>query len=47
VLHIAPVLLGGGTRLFEQGTTGNIEFEPVQTVGSPYVAHLRYRIKHP
>ena len=47
VLHIAPVLLGGGTRLFEQGTTGNIEFAPVQTFGSPYVAHLRYRIKHP
>ena len=47
VLHIAPILLGGGTRLFEPGAVGNIEFELVQTIGSPRVTHLRYRIKHP
>jgi dihydrofolate reductase len=40
-LHVAPVLLGGGERLFE-GQTG--ELERVSTAESPSgVTHIRYR----
>ena len=41
-LHIAPVLLGGGTRLFEQA--GNPRLEPVEVSGSPAATHVRYRV---
>jgi dihydrofolate reductase len=40
-VHVAPVLLGGGTRLFEH-VSANVEL--VRTIGSPAVAHLRYRV---
>ncbi|MGH2725112.1 MAG: dihydrofolate reductase family protein [Actinomycetota bacterium] len=42
-IHIAPVLLGEGIRLFEQGTEG-IELEITRVIGSPKVAHLRFRV---
>jgi dihydrofolate reductase len=41
-LHIAPVLLGGGTRLFEHGPDGWLE--RIHLVDSPAVTHLRYRV---
>jgi len=41
-LHIAPVLLGGGTRLFEEGVAPKLEL--VRTIESPAVTHLRYRV---
>jgi dihydrofolate reductase len=42
VLHVAPVLLGGGVRLFGDGATGALE--RTQVVESPSgVAHLTYR----
>jgi dihydrofolate reductase len=40
-VHVAPVLLGGGTRLFD-GASANIEL--VRTIASPAVTHLRYRV---
>jgi dihydrofolate reductase len=40
-IHVAPMLLGGGTRLFEH-SAGNVEL--VRTIGSPAVTHLRYRV---
>jgi dihydrofolate reductase len=45
VLHIAPILLGGGKRLFDDGGAGTVAFEPIEAIGSPRVAHLRYRVK--
>ena len=42
-VHVAPVLLGGGTPLFE-GIAG-LALEPTRTIGSPRVAHLRYRVR--
>jgi dihydrofolate reductase len=43
-LHVAPVLLGGGVRLFENVRPRDIE--PANVVGSPTgVAHLRFRLQ--
>ena len=41
-LHVAPLLLGGGTRLFEQGS--DVRLERIHVVDSPAVTHLRYRV---
>jgi dihydrofolate reductase len=40
-IHVAPVLLGGGVRLFENE---HAEIELVRVVESPLVTHLRYRV---
>jgi len=41
-LHIAPILLGGGERLFE-GVDG-VAFEPIEAQTSPLATHVRYRV---
>jgi dihydrofolate reductase len=41
-LHIAPVLLGAGERLF--GGVTDLDLDPVQVVGSPAVTHVSYRL---
>jgi dihydrofolate reductase len=42
-LHIAPVLLGAGNRLFDGIAPGLRELAPTRVLDSPYgVAHLRY-----
>ncbi len=40
-LDIAPVLLGGGERLFDGVTT--FDFDPVEVLHSPLTTHVRYR----
>ena len=43
-IHVAPALLGDGTRLFGGGTAGSLEL--TRLVESPAgVAHLRYRVR--
>jgi dihydrofolate reductase len=42
-IHVAPLLLGGGTRLFD-GLASGVELEGGRVVGSPAVAHLTYRV---
>ncbi len=42
-IHVAPVLLGGGTRLLE-GIGPEIELEQTRVIDSPAVTHLRYRV---
>jgi dihydrofolate reductase len=42
-LHVAPILLGGGARLFD-GVGPDIKIEPVRTLDAPGVAHLKYRV---
>lgn len=44
VLHLVPVLLGGGVRLFEEAPVPPPRFEPVRVVEAPGVTHLTYRI---
>jgi dihydrofolate reductase len=41
-LHVAPMLLGGGVRLFEDGP--GIDLEPARVLESPGATHLRYRV---
>jgi dihydrofolate reductase len=40
-LHVAPVVLGGGARLFEG--VGSITLEQVRAIEAPGVTHLKYR----
>ena len=42
-LHIAPILLGGGARLFD-GVSADLVLTPVETIPSPRVTHVRYRV---
>jgi dihydrofolate reductase len=41
-VHVAPLLLGGGTKLFDGPVT---ELELVELVESPRAAHLLYRLR--
>jgi dihydrofolate reductase len=41
-LHVAPIVLGGGERLWD-GLDG-FRFEPYEVVSSPAVTHIRYRV---
>lgn len=41
-LHLVPILLGGGERLFEN--VGDLALEQLRAVEAPGVAHLKYRV---
>jgi dihydrofolate reductase len=43
-VHVAPVLLGGGARLFDQLGSDPPKLERLSVVDSPAAAHLRYRV---
>lgn len=44
-LHIVPVLLGGGSRLFaDVGDVSGLRLEQVRAIEAPGVTHLRYRV---
>ncbi|MEU8002813.1 dihydrofolate reductase family protein [Catellatospora sp. NPDC049111] len=43
-LQLAPVVLGGGRRLFEHLGTDHIELERLAVEESPHVTHLRFRV---
>jgi dihydrofolate reductase len=42
-IHLAPVLLGGGVRLFDRLDRERVELEKARVIDSPRVTHLRYR----
>jgi dihydrofolate reductase len=42
-LNVVPMLLGSGTRLFDEATAG-AALEQIQVVEAPGVTHLRYRV---
>jgi dihydrofolate reductase len=44
-IHLIPVLLGEGRRLFEHLGTDHIELDPIRVVDGPGVTHLRYRVR--
>lgn len=43
-LHVAPVLLGGGTRLLDNLDGANLELVCIRVLDAPGVTHLKYRI---
>ena len=43
-LHVVPVLLGGGARLFEDLGGAEIGLEQVRAVDAPGVTHVKYRV---
>ena len=42
-IHLAPILLGGGTRLLEN--LGDTKLEKIRVIDSPLVTHLKFQIK--
>src|SRR5262245_31062688 len=44
-IHVVPVLLGGGARLFDNTGGRQIAYECVRVVNSPSVSHYKYRLK--
>jgi dihydrofolate reductase len=45
-LHVVPVLLGGGSRVFGDLGGADITFEQVRAVAAPGVTHIKYRVHH-
>ena len=43
-LHLAPVFLGGGVRLFDRSELAGMRLEQTRVVDSPGVAHLGYHL---
>ncbi|MDX6413527.1 MAG: hypothetical protein QOH23_937 [Gaiellaceae bacterium] len=43
-IHVAPILLGSGTRLFDDLGPALPELEITRVIQSPTVTHLRYRV---
>jgi dihydrofolate reductase len=44
-LHVVPVLLGGGARLFENLGGADVRLEQVRAVEAPGVTHVKYRVR--
>jgi dihydrofolate reductase len=43
-LHVVPVLLGDGVRLFDNLGDAEVQLEQVRAVEAPGVTHLKYRV---
>jgi dihydrofolate reductase len=43
-IHLAPVLFGGGTRMFEHIGSEHIQLETVGVIEMPEATHLRFRV---
>ena len=43
-IHLAPVLLGDGVRLFDHLNRGHAELENMRVIDSPKITHLGYRV---
>lgn len=43
-IHLAPVLMGDGTRLFDHLAAAPITLEPIHVIDAPRATHLTYRV---
>jgi dihydrofolate reductase len=43
-LHVVPVLLGDGARLFDKLGDAEVKLEQVRAIEAPGVTHLKYRV---
>ncbi len=46
-VHVVPVLLGDGARLFDRADGRQTAYECVRIVNSPAVSHYKYRLRRP
>jgi dihydrofolate reductase len=44
-LHLVPVIMGGGTRLFGEGSSPNVRLRPIGADTSPLATHLTYAVE--
>jgi dihydrofolate reductase len=44
-LHLVPVLLGAGTRLFDGATSPNLGLRPTAAINTAQVTHLTYAVE--
>lgn len=42
-IHVVPVILGDGARLFDNTDSQQTEYECSRVVNSPTVSHYKYR----
>jgi dihydrofolate reductase len=45
-MHVVPVLLGGGTRLFERSLPTSVELDSVDEIATPLATHVIFRVRH-
>jgi dihydrofolate reductase len=45
-MHVVPVLLGGGTRLFERSLPTSVELDLVDQIATPFATHVILRVRH-
>jgi dihydrofolate reductase len=45
-IHLIPVILGGGVRLFAGLGPQRIHLEKIRTIDTPRATHLQYRVLH-
>jgi dihydrofolate reductase len=43
-IHVVPLLLGDGLRLFDQAGIPQLELEKTRVIDSPGVTHMRFRV---
>ena len=43
-IHVVPLLLGSGERLFANLDAHKLKLEPIRTIAGPGVTHLKYRV---
>ena len=43
-IHLVPVLLGAGRRLFDYTGVGQVELQPTRVIDSPGVTHIKFRV---
>jgi dihydrofolate reductase len=43
-IHLVPILLGAGTRLFADDEEGQIRLENLEAIQTPQATHLRFRV---
>jgi dihydrofolate reductase len=45
-LNVVPILLGGGSRLFDDLAGADVRLEPARVIDAPGVTHLLYGVAH-
>ena len=43
-IHLIPLLLGGGTRLFDHPMSKQVELEKIRLIESPAATHFQFRV---